>query len=172
MTIAPPNQRLPSFWRRLSDGNQPKALYLGRALLADLPVAYAVGLFLNWVTHTGWPEYPREMLPRLLLGVCVVSPIVETFGLAVILWILRRLMTRTEFVPWVAALLCAGAHSLARPLWGIEIFWSFVIFSLCYLTWEKKSVLLGFWMTVILHALHNLVPTLTTVLKQLLQATA
>jgi hypothetical protein len=69
-------------------------------------------------------------------------------------------MARTEYVPWVTAVACAGLHSLARPLWGIEIFWSFVIFSLCYTAWEKKSLLQAFWMTAILHALHNLVPTL------------
>jgi hypothetical protein len=163
--VSSPN-RLLSFWRSLSDCNQPKIRYLGRALLADLPVAYGVGLTLNWTTGTSWPEVPLEGLPRLLLALCVFTPIVETFGLAVIIWILRRLMARTEYVPWVAAFACAGLHSLAKPLWGLEIFWSFVIFSLCYTAWEKKSMLQAFWMTAILHALHNLVPTLVLVVAR------
>jgi hypothetical protein len=70
------------------------------------------------------------------------------------------LVTRVEWVPFISALICAGLHSLARPLWGLEVFWGFLIFSLCYLAWEKKSPLQAFWMTAILHALHNLVPTL------------
>lgn len=155
----PPN-RLLGFWRSLSDCNQPKVRYLGRALLADLPVAFAVSLMLNVITGTSWPEFPPGALPRLFLGLCIVSPLVETLGMGVIIWILRRLMARTEYVPLVTAFACAGLHSLAKPLWGVEIFWSFVIFSLCYTAWEKKSLLHAFWMTAILHALHNLVPTL------------
>jgi hypothetical protein len=156
--VTTPN-RLLGFWRSLSDCNQPKLRYLGRALLADLPVAFAVGLVLNWVTKTSWPEFPAEALPRLFFALCVFAPLVETLGMAIIIWVLRRVMTRTEYVPWVTALICAGLHSLAKPLWGIEIFWSFVIFSLCYTAWEKKSFLQAFWMTAVLHALHNLVPT-------------
>jgi hypothetical protein len=160
MTIAgkTPN-RLVAFWRTLSDCTQPRIRYLGRALLADLPIALAVQLVLNAVTGTSWPELPTEALPRLLVVLCAAAPIVETFALGVILILLRRAMTRTEYVPWVAALICAGLHSLWEPRWGLEIFWSSVIFAHCFMAWEKKSILLAFWLTVILHALHNLIPT-------------
>jgi len=76
-------------------------------------------------------------------------------------------MPRPAYVPWVAALVCAGLHSLRAPWWGLEVFWSFVIFALCYLAWERKSVLQAFWMTVILHALHNLVPTLALLVARI-----
>ena len=165
MNAAPSTHHLAAFWRSLADSEQRPTRYLGRALLADLPVTYAVGLLLNWLTHTSWPVYPREMLPRVLLGACVISPLVETFAMAVILWILRRFMGGTSYLPWASALVCAGAHSLAKPLWGIEIFWSFVIFSFCFTTWEKKSWHAAFWMTAALHALHNLVPTAVIALR-------
>src|SRR6266705_301091 len=152
--------RLTAFWRSLSDCNQPRTRYLGRALLADLPVTFAVGLMLNWITGTTWPQPSLENLPGLFFGLGVRAPLVETFAMAVIIWVLRRIVRRTEYLPLVTALICAGLHSLAKPLWGIEIFWSFVIFSLCYVTWEKKSVLQAFWLTAILHALHNLLPLL------------
>ena len=158
--------RLLGFWRSLSDSNQSKAAYLGRALLADLPVSYAVGLALTLITGIHAPRPSTADLPRLFLGLCVVAPIAETFGMAVIIWLLRFVLRRTEYVPWVTALIWAGLHSLSKPLWGIEIFWSFVIFSLCYMAWEKKSVLQAFWLTVILHSLHNLVPTLVLLIKQ------
>lgn len=165
--VTTPN-RLVGFWRSLSDCNQPRVRYLGRALLADLPVAFAVSLALDWITHTSWPEFPGEALPRLFLALCVFSPIVETFGMAIIIWVLRHVITRTGYIPWVTALICALLHTLARRLWGIEIFWSFVIFSYCYTAWDKKSGLQAFWMTATLHALHNLVPTLALVIKQAL----
>lgn len=149
-----------TFRRSLSDCNQSRVRYLGRALLADLPVTFAVGLVLNWVTGTTSPQPLFDDLPGLFFGLGVRAPLVETFAMAIIIWILRRLVRRPEYLPLVTALLCAGLHSLAKPLWGIEIFWSFVIFSLCYVTWEKKSPLQAFWMTAILHALHNLLPLL------------
>ncbi|MDI1248936.1 MAG: hypothetical protein PSV13_08750 [Lacunisphaera sp.] len=158
--------RLTAFWRSLSDCNQPRIRYLGRALLVDLPVAYAVGLGLNWATGTGWPQPSVEDLRGLFFGLCVRAPILETAAMGVIIWVLRRFMTRTEYVPWVTALICAGLHSLAKPLWGIEIFWSFVIFSLCYVTWEKKSLAQAFGLTAILHALHNLVPLLVLLVSR------
>ncbi len=155
--------RITAFWRSLSNCNQSRIRYLGLALLVDLPVALGVGLVLNWVTGTTWPEFPADSLPRILVAMCVFAPLVETFGMAVIIWVLRRFIKRTEYLPWITALICAGLHSLSKPLWGIEIFWSFVIFSLCYITWEKKSLLQAFSMTAILHALHNLIPTLVLI---------
>jgi hypothetical protein len=152
--------RITAFWHSLSDCTQPQLSYLGRALLVDLPVVCAVGLVLNWVTGTGWPEPSLDGLPQLFFGLCVMAPILETIAMGVIIWVLRRFKTRIEYVPWVTALICAGLHSLAKPLWGIEIFWSFVIFSLCYIAWEKKTLSYAFCMTAILHALHNMVPLL------------
>lgn len=151
---------LSAFWSRLSDSDQPKGVYLGRALLADLPVTIAVSFAITKLTGIPVPSLPWEALPRVLLAMCVFAPIVETFGMMVLLFILRRFISRAEYVPWVAALVCAGLHSLARPLWGLEVFWGFLVFSLCYLAWEKKSPLQAFWMTAILHSLHNLLPTL------------
>lgn len=168
MSLPHPTNRLADFWRSLSDCNQPRLRYLARALLADLPVAYAVGLALNWITRTSWPEPSLEDLPRLFFGLCIQAPLLETLAMGVIIWVLRHLVKRTEYIPWITALICAGLHSLAKPLWGIEIFWSFVIFSLCYTAWEKRSLLQAFWMTAVLHALHNLVPTLALVIGQAL----
>jgi hypothetical protein len=149
-----------AFWLGLSNADQPRSTYLGRALLADLPVTVAVSFAITKLTSVPAPGLPWETLPEVLLAMCVFAPLVETFGMAVIFWVLRRLLTCPKLAPWVTALVCAGLHSLARPLWGLEVFWGFVIFSLCYLAWEKKSPLQAFCMTAILHALHNLVPTL------------
>jgi hypothetical protein len=149
--------------RRLSDCNQPPVTYLGLALLADLPVTVAIAFLLNWLTGTTWPQFPAESLPRILISMCVFSPLVETFGLVVIIWIVRRVTKHTAYLPLITALICAGLHSLAKPYWGLEIFWAFLIFAQCYVTWEKKSLLQAYWLTVILHALHNLLPALVLI---------
>lgn len=154
---------LTAFWRSLSDCNQSPVRYLGLALLADLPVTVAIAFLLNRVTGTTWPEFSVDTLPRVLLAMCVFAPLVETFGMAILIWVLRRFIKRTEYLPLVTALVCAGLHSLAKPYWGLEIFWAFLIFARCYVTWEKKSPLQAFWMTALLHALHNLLPTLVLI---------
>ncbi len=151
---------LTAFWLGLSNADQPRSTYLGRALLADLPVTVVVSFAITKLTGIPAPGLPWETLPRVLLAMCVFAPLVETFGLAVIISVLRRMRTRPELVPWATALVCAGLHSLARPLWGLEVLWGFLIFTLCYVAWAKKSPLHAFWMTVSLHALHNLVLTL------------
>jgi hypothetical protein len=160
---------LAAFWRRLSDDNQHPVRYLGRALLADLPVTVAIGFLLNALTGTTWPEFPADSLPRILVAMCVVAPLLETAGLAVLIWLLQRIVPRPTLVPLVAALVCAALHSLAKPLWGIEIFWAFLIFSLCYVTWARKSVWAGLGLTALLHALHNLLPLLALLAIRLSQ---
>jgi hypothetical protein len=157
---------LTAFRRSLSDANQPPIRYLGLALLADLPVTVAIAFLLNGVTGTTWPEFSAETLPRVLLAMCVFAPLVETLGMAILIWVLRRFIRRAEYLPLVTALVCAGLHSLAKPYWGLEIFWAFLIFSLCYLTWEKKSLVQAFGMTAILHALHNLLPTVVIIMAR------
>lgn len=154
---------LTAFRRRLSDCNQSPVSYLGLALLADLPVTVAIAFLLNRVTGTTWPEFPTDSLPRILVSMCIFSPLVETFGMVVIIWLVRLVTKRTAYLPLVTALICAGLHSLAKPYWGLEIFWAFLIFAQCYVTWEKKSLLQAYGLTALLHALHNLLPMLVLI---------
>lgn len=158
-----PTSPLTVFWRHLADNNQSPVRYLGWALLADLPVTVAIGFLLNGLTGTTWPEFPADSLPRLLVAMCFVAPLLETIGLAVIIWILQRVVPRPAWVPLVAALVCATLHSLAKPLWGLEVFWAFLIFSLCYVTWARKSVWSALGLTALLHALHNLTPAIAVI---------
>jgi hypothetical protein len=158
-----------AFWRRLSDHHQHPVRHLGWALLADLPVTVAIGFLLNGLTGTTWPEFPADSLPRILVAMCVVAPLLETAGLAVIIWILQRVGLRPALVPLVAALVCAALHSLVKPLWGLEIFWAFLIFSLCYVTWARKSVWSALGLTALLHALHNLLPLLALLIGRVAQ---
>jgi hypothetical protein len=51
-------------------------------------------------------------------------------------------------------------HSLAKPVWGLQIFWTFYIFSICYLAWQKRSAWHALGVTTLLHGLHNCVPAL------------
>lgn len=102
---------LTAFRRSLSDCNQSPVRYLGLALLADLPVTVAIAFLLNRVTGTTWPEFSADTRPRVLLAMCVFAPLVETFGMAILIWVLRRVMKCAAYLPLVTALVCAGLHS-------------------------------------------------------------
>lgn len=153
-------QRLLGFWASLSDCNQPRGRYLARALMADLPVTLAVALVINWLTHESWPTFEGYSLWRVFFAMGLVAPLGETLLMALIIWVIRPVVKRVEYLPFISALIWAVMHSLARISWGPGIFWAFVIFSTCYVTWHKKSVWQAIGMTALLHSLHNLFPLL------------
>jgi len=101
------------------------------------------------------PEFQLRGWP-FMIAVAVFAPLVETIILAATLEILRRLVR-----PWVAiALSAAGwgaAHSSATPMWGLVIWWPFVIFSLAYLVWRDRSLLAGAGIAFAVHAIQNAV---------------
>ena len=52
------------------------------------------------------------------------------------------------------------AHSLAAPIWGLIIWWPFLIFSTLYVTWRVKGKLNAVALVAIVHALNNFLPAL------------
>jgi len=159
-----------TWWQRLTDNTQSKPAYLARALLADLPVTLVIAWLINWATGAQWPTFEAFTLKRVFFVMCVFVPVVETLLMAIVIFALQRAALRPTWVPWVSALIWAVLHSLAEPTWGLGIFWSFVIFSLCFVTWVKKSWWLAIAMTAMLHALHNLFPALLLAAARLWKA--
>jgi hypothetical protein len=66
------------------------------------------------------------------------------------------------FSPTVAILISAVgwgvAHSMAAPIWGLVIWWPFLIFSTLFVTWRERSLWLAFGIPMCVHALQNLIP--------------
>ncbi len=98
----------------------------------------------------------------VFFGVVILSPIIETLMMWLIIallgWLFRK--KSTYLIAVLSAGVWAGLHSLAAPIWGLVIFWPFVMFSLCFINWQKRSVWLAIGMTTICHAIHNFVPFL------------
>lgn len=123
------------------------------ALLPSLVLAVAAGF-----------AFPRAEPPAIVLDgaaalfvVVVAAPLIETLLMLVPLLLAERL-----FGPGPAVVLSAAGwgvvHSLSAPVWGLVIWWPFLILSIAMLTWRTQ----GFaWMVLIpasIHALHNSVP--------------
>ena len=91
--------------------------------------------------------------------VTLFAPVVETLIMAAVLELLLRIVPPG----WAVALSALGwgiAHSLQAPTWGLVIWWPFLIFSMLYVTWRKRSILAAIGIVAAVHALNNLIPAL------------
>lgn len=94
-----------------------------------------------------------------VFALAVATPLVETLILAASCSILLRLV-RPELAILATSLGWAVAHSYQAPIWGLVIFWPFVIFSTLYVVWKQRSLMLGILMPFAAHFLHNLYPSI------------
>jgi len=146
---------LPAF---LLESRQP-----GRAILLAWPLvtlpALGLAAFFSWLI----PGAPSPVFEGdrwlIFFLVEVFAPIVESLIMAAVLEVLLRI------VPWkwAVALSAAGwgvAHSLQAPTWGLVIWWPFLIFSILYVTWRKRSKVGAVGIAASVHALNNLIPAL------------
>ena len=94
-----------------------------------------------------------------VFGMVVFSPVVETVVMGIALLLLVRL-----FSPTVAILISAigwgVVHSSIAPIWGLTIWWPFLVFSTLFVTWRERSLPLAFALPICTHALQNLIPSL------------
>ena len=67
--------------------------------------------------------------------------------------------------PPIAVLVSAAGwavfHSLEVPIWGLVVWWPFLVFSTLFVTWQRRSLFAAFLMPAIVHALNNLLPALS-----------
>ncbi len=126
-------------------------------------VAFPISILLAIVAQTLLPEAPApqfEVNGLVALSALVVfAPFVETLIMGAVLLLLTTVL-RAEWAVLVSAIGWGIAHSLAAPVWGLIIWWPFLIFSTLFLTWRKRSLLLAFLVPMGAHAYQNLLPAL------------
>jgi hypothetical protein len=161
--IEPPARRdqapaLPFLPRPLLEARRPLiAIPLG-ALTAFVP-SIILSALVMWLLPQG--EGPRFAMDGVLalFALVVIAPIAETLIMGSVLLILLRLVGPTAAVVASSAA-WAVAHSLAAPLWGLIIWWPFLIFSTLFVVWRRRSLAAAFAVPAAVHALHNLAPAL------------
>ena len=92
----------------------------------------------------------------LLVG---FAPFVETLIMGAVLLILTAFLRRDVAVA-VSAIGWGAAHSMMAPMWGLVIWWPFLIFSILFVVWRQRSLAMAFLMPMAAHALQNLLPAL------------
>jgi membrane protease YdiL (CAAX protease family) len=142
---------LPNF---LFDTDSAKHRYILRLwLLALIPSLLLSGLLSLLVPGAEGPELVTEGTVPLLL-IVVVAPLLETLIMGGVLLVLRRFVGFGPAVV-VSALLWAIAHSLSAPIWGLVVWWPFLIFSAAFLVWRQSSLLAPIAIVTMAHAMQN-----------------
>lgn len=90
-----------------------------------------------------------------VFALAVATPLVETLILAATSSLLLRFV-RAEYAIILSSLGWGIAHSYQAPVWGLVIFWPFIIFTTLYVVWKQRSVMAGILMAWAAHFLHNL----------------
>jgi hypothetical protein len=140
---------------------EPKSPYLaiGVAWLLTFPVSIALAGILHLIApNAQGPEFPVTG-PWAVFLLVVFSPLVETLLMAGALALLLRFMP-PRWAVLASATGWGAAHSLAAPVWGLIIWWPFLIFSTLYITWRQRSLGLALAVPMITHALQNLPPAI------------
>lgn len=149
---------LPFFPRPLLEPRRPVAAIFVGALVAFIPTVL-LGVLVVWLfpTQTG-PKFAMDGA-LAVFGLVVFAPLVETLIMGAVLLVLLRLTGPTAAVLGSSA----GwgiAHSLAAPIWGLIIWWPFLVFSTLFVVWRSRSLAAAFAIPAAVHALHNLGPAL------------
>ena len=145
----------------------PRALRVPRrplvAILVGWLTAFPISIALAMAAAFLVPgvEQPRFDVNggAALFALVVFAPVVETLIMGAALLVLL------VFVPPAAAVFMSAigwgiAHSLAVPIWGLVIWWPFLIFSTLFVAWRARSLILAFVIPMCVHALQNLLPAL------------
>ena len=142
---------LPNF---LFDTDGAKYRYVLRLwLLALIPSLMLSGLVSLLLPGAEGPDLVTEgSLPLLLI--IVVAPLLETLIMGGILLVLRRFLGFGPAVV-ISALGWAIAHSLSASIWGLVVWWPFLVFSAAFLVWRKSGLIAAIGIVTVAHAMQN-----------------
>jgi len=131
------------------------------SLVPSLIIAMILA-FTGVITEEMGPEFNGPAI-GLLIGMVVISPLLETLLLAGGLWIFSFITKRPVRLAVISAFVWAGVHSLVVPAWGLGVIWPFFVFSCSYLSWRKRSWWRAIFVTSCVHAFQNTLPAIVMI---------
>jgi hypothetical protein len=140
---------------------EPRRAWL--AILIGVALTVSGSLLLSWIASQvapslAKPEFPMKGATAFVLLV-VFAPVAETLIMAAVLSALARFLSATTAV-LASSLLWGIAHSMQAAVWGLVIWWPFLIFSTLFMVWRQRGFLAGLGVAATCHALQNLAPAL------------
>jgi hypothetical protein len=133
------------------------------AILVGWACAFFPSIALSWLTAELLPDVARpafNVSGAMALALLVLfAPILETLIMAGLLVVLLR-FARPPVAILISAAAWGVAHSLAAPVWGLVIWWPFLIFSTLFVVWRERGFFAGVGVAAATHALQNLGPAI------------
>jgi hypothetical protein len=127
--------------------------------LTAFPISIALALLAAFLLpNVERPEF-RIDGGAAIFALVIFAPVVETLIMGAVLLVLLQFL-RGPAAAMVSALGWGIAHSLAAPIWGLVIWWPFLVFSTLFVAWRGRSLTLAFLIPMAVHALQNLAPAL------------
>lgn len=126
--------------------------------LLAFPGTIALGALTTALLPQSPPPHFEANGLAVFLALVVFSPVVETLMMGGILLLLLRFLSPVTAIV-VSAVGWGIAHSTMAPIWGLVIWWPFLIFSTLFVTWRSRSLSLAFALPMCVHILHNLIPS-------------
>ena len=133
-----------------------------RAMVPTLGIALVLSTLFQLLGHDlvlgEDPMAPLKSISKwgFLLTIVLFAPLSETLLMAPMLAVLMRLWGGRRLPAALSsAAVWAFLHSLSALLWGVCIFWTFLVLSIAWLAWRPRSFGHAFLVTFGIHALQN-----------------
>ena len=145
----------------------PKPIREPRNAGFSVVTAWATSFFpsivLAFLVAKFFPDQPHpefDMPPELVMfGLVVFAPVIETLIMGTVLLILLRLVNPVAAI-LISAVGWGIAHSLQFPIWGLTIWWPFLVLSTLFVAWRERSLWAAFALPARAHAMQNLQPAI------------
>jgi len=110
--------------------------------------------------HAQSVEVPKGLPPWLIIfGFAIFSPVVESILMGLGLKLLLRWLAPGQAI-FTSAIVWGILHSLQVPVWGLALWWPFVIFSTLFVVWQQRGFWTGVGVAAATHFLQNIGPSL------------
>jgi len=133
------------------------------AIAVGWATAFSVSLLLSFVVGLVLPQAEQPQFDvsgaAAIIALVVIAPVLETLIMGTVLLLLLLVLPPVGAV-FVSAIGWGIAHSMIAPIWGLVIWWPFLIFSTLFVAWRSRSLLLAFLIPACAHALQNLLPAI------------
>ena len=154
---------------QLKNTDQSKIAYIIKGyFIAAIPCFIIAILLFGILTHFSlMPEVDESEMRITIMdafGIIIFSPWSETLLMYVLFSFLKVCKIKGNWLVFISALLWSGGHSFLEWQWGIVVFWGFVVFSISFLEWQKKSNRDAIFVTGTIHMINNSVVALFLIL--------
>ena len=151
---------------------EPRRAWLAIPLawLMSFAGSLALAALVRWIAPGAESiEIPPLPAWAIILGFAILSPVIESILMGLGLTLLLRVVPPAPAI-LVSAILWGILHSLQVPVWGLAIWWPFLIFSTLFVVWRQRGFWTGVWVAAAAHFLQNLGPSLAIAFPNLLHS--